>query len=126
VLDGGRVIEPAPAPGPALAGPPIPPEWHGARLDGHWRAAIAWWPVEWRRKWADRAEAHQDDGCAWDVAEYWAWRQTLGELDQVEARCETIAYREPDPGLSDEDAVAKIAGLTWDEPRSVPWRTRAR
>jgi hypothetical protein len=98
---------------PAVAGPPVPSEWHGAPLDGHWRDAIAWWPIPWRQKWADRAAAHQAAGIAWDVAEYWAWRETLKELDAFEAVGGLVEYQEPAPGLSDCDALAQIDRLHW-------------
>jgi hypothetical protein len=107
------------SPAPAVAGPPVPPEWHGAPLDGHWHDAIAWWPVEWRQKWGDRAEVHQAAGIDWCLAEYWAWRETLRELDQAEARGEWIEYREPAPELSDADAVAAI-----DRAFDPHWWTR--
>jgi hypothetical protein len=98
---------------PAVAGPPLPAEWHGAPLDGHWHSALAWWPVEWRQKWGDRAEVHQAAGIAWDVAEYWAWRETLRELDAFEAAGGVVEYQEPAPRLSDRDALAQIDRLTW-------------
>jgi hypothetical protein len=44
-----------------------------------WRACIAVWPIPWRQKWADRAEAHQVAGLAWDVAEHQAFQETIHE-----------------------------------------------
>jgi hypothetical protein len=124
--DGGRVIvadagptPPAGSPAPAVAGPPVPPEWHGAPLDGHWRAAIAWWPVEWRQKWGDRAEVHQAAGIDWCLAEYWAWRETLRELDAFEAAGGVVEYAEPESGMSDEEALAAI-----DRAFDPHWWTR--
>src|SRR5262245_27673264 len=36
---------------PALAGPPVPAEWHGAPLDGHWLPVLARLPTAWRQRW---------------------------------------------------------------------------
>jgi hypothetical protein len=111
---------PSPAvPSPAVAGPPVPPEWRGARLDLHWRAAIAWWPVEWRRRWGVRANELEAAGCAWNVAEYWAWREMLQALGQAEARGERVKYQEPLPP-SDSDVISALDRATdpewWSRP----------
>src|SRR5262245_37809376 len=85
------VESPAPPPPPwpprpaELAGPPIPPEWCGANLDGHWREALAYWPVEWRRRWATRVEVLLTTGMARVAGEYWAFRQVVAEINEVEA-----------------------------------------
>jgi hypothetical protein len=115
---------PAPSPSPgapraAVAGPPIPAEGQGAPLDGHWRPAIACWPVEWRQRWADRAEAHHTAGCDRLPAEYRAWRETLRELDQAEARRERIDHQEPVSGLSDKDALRQIEASDEGQPQRV-------
>src|SRR5262245_59266321 len=44
-----------------------------------WRACIAQWPIPWRQKWGDRAEANQLAGMAWDVAEERAFDETMAE-----------------------------------------------
>jgi hypothetical protein len=76
---------PSPPPQPGVAGPPIPSEWCGALLDGHWQPWVDRLSVTWRQRWAERAEAHQRAGCDWDTAEYWAWRELLLELEAAES-----------------------------------------
>ncbi len=42
---------------------------------------LAGWPIPWRQRWADRAEAHQVEGLGWREAEQRAWHQTKAEFD---------------------------------------------
>jgi hypothetical protein len=107
---------------PTVAGPPIPVEWQGAHLDGHWRPAIACWPIAWRQLWADRTDVHEAEGCAWNAAEYRAWRETIRDLGEAEARREIIGYRDPPEGLSDRAAIDQIRSFTWGEDDSQPGR----
>jgi hypothetical protein len=53
---------PVGSPAPAVAAPPVPAEWHGPPLDGHWHTVLARVHIAWRRRWADRAEAYQAAG----------------------------------------------------------------
>jgi hypothetical protein len=90
-----------------LADPPPPP-------DRGWRACIAYWPVEWRQRWADRSEARQADGDPWDIAEWSAFVATVAEIAAAEARGERIPFADPPEGLSDADALAAMERITWD------------
>ena len=65
---------------PAMVRPPVPAEWGGAPLNGHWRPVIDRLPLAWRHRWADRAEAYQANGLPRDLAEYLAYRRTVEEI----------------------------------------------
>src|SRR5262245_17637753 len=56
---------------------------------GH-RFALACWPVEWRQKWGERANALQDQGLDWRAAELKAFNETHEEIRQAEARGEVL------------------------------------
>jgi hypothetical protein len=91
-----------------VAGPPIPAKWHGASLDGQWRKALAWWPIEWQHKWKDRVKVHELAGQPCDVAEYWAFQETAEEINAAQSRGEVIPFVEPEAVMCDEDALAAI------------------
>jgi hypothetical protein len=74
---------PVDSPAPAVAGSPVPVEWHGPSLDGHWHNVLARLHIAWRRRWADRAEAYQSAGLPRDLAEYLAYRWTVEEVASV-------------------------------------------
>jgi hypothetical protein len=93
---------------PCPAEPPPPP------ADRGWRGCIAYWPVEWRQRWADRAEARQAAGGPWDAAEWSAFQATVAEIAEAEARGEVIPFADPPEGLDDQDALRQINALTWD------------
>jgi hypothetical protein len=92
---GSPVSEPIRPAGPAELGPPP--------ADRGWRRAVELWPVEWRERWGRCANALQDAGAPWDVAEW----ITFQELADAECRGE-VTYTDPAPGLSDSEAVAGI------------------
>jgi hypothetical protein len=74
---------PAGSPVPAVAGPPVPAEWHGAPLDGRWLPLIARLPIAWRHRWAERAEMLQAAGLPRDIAEDRALPWTVEEMAAV-------------------------------------------
>ena len=41
-----------------------------------WRSVVAAWSIDWRQEWADRAEAHQQAGDPWNVAEWKSFVET--------------------------------------------------
>jgi hypothetical protein len=79
-----------------------------------WRQYIATWPLEWRQRWADRAEACQANGASWDAAEASAFQETMLEIEAAKARGESIPFARPAEGISDVDAACAIARLVWD------------
>jgi hypothetical protein len=79
-----------------------------------WRQRVACWPVEWRQRWADRAEACQAAGTAWDAAEWRAFQETIEEINGADARGELIALAGPSESISDIDAADAIARIVWD------------
>jgi hypothetical protein len=52
-------------------------------LDERWPAAVAWWPIAWRRRWADRAEVLGAAGLPRDLAEERAYREAVEEMGTV-------------------------------------------
>ena len=40
-----------------------------------WRPVVAAWSIAWRQEWANRAEAHQQAGDPWNVAEWKAFQE---------------------------------------------------
>jgi hypothetical protein len=85
---------------------------------GSWRESIAWWPIEWRKGWADRAEAKQAGGLPWDEAEWQAFLEAVAEINAAVARGEEIAFQVPaDPHDMSTD----------DEPQGAStWHARTR
>jgi hypothetical protein len=77
---------------------------------GSWRLCLAWWPIEWRQKWADRAEAAQVGGLDWRQAEWLAFVAVVEEINAREAELGrgTIRFEESAPSMLDDDAVSKI------------------
>jgi hypothetical protein len=55
----------------------------GARRDGPWRLAVAWWPPAWRQHWLARAEALQAAGLPAAIAEARAYREAVEEMGAV-------------------------------------------
>jgi hypothetical protein len=75
---------------------------------------LACWPIAWRQRWADRAEAHQAAGLGWQEAERLAYQATREEIRQARARGEVIRFAQPSEGMSDADALAAIGRVIWD------------
>jgi hypothetical protein len=86
--------------------PPVPPG-HG------WRRPIAYWPIEWRQRWADRAEGYQEAGEPWDVAEWQAFLGIKAKINEAVSAGENVEFIEPPAGLSDRDALAQMAEIDW-------------
>jgi hypothetical protein len=63
--------------------PPVPAEWGGAPLNGHWRPVIDRLPRAWRHRWADRAEVYQAAGLHKDLAEFRAYREVVKQIAAV-------------------------------------------
>jgi hypothetical protein len=94
---------------------------------GSWRKPIAWWPTEWRQRWADRAEVLQAGGLPWDQAERQAFLEVVAEINTAEAVGARIDFQVPVetpdpvpfpefdslPGPIDE-ARAREAGGEWN------------
>jgi hypothetical protein len=114
--------EPAePSPGPETGNQAIMPP------AGSWHRSIAWWPIEWRKRWADRAEAKQAEGLPGDRAEWGAFCATVADINAAEARGEWIDFQPPVetlypfpfpafdslPGPADE-ARAREEGGAWN------------
>jgi hypothetical protein len=68
---------------PTAISPPISAQWCGAPSDGHWRAAVAYWPLAWRQRWAARSEALRAAGLPAAIAEDRAYRATVEEMGAV-------------------------------------------
>ena len=49
-------------------------------MDGHWRAAVASWPLAWRQRCSARAEALRAAGLPAAIAEDRAYRGVLEEM----------------------------------------------
>jgi hypothetical protein len=75
-----------------------------------WRDKLAWWPTEWRQRWADLAEALQVAGMSRQEAEGQAFRETVDQIRAAEAAGEVIEFTEPAPS---DDAAAIEAILAW-------------
>jgi hypothetical protein len=57
-----------------------------------WRPIVGGWPLSYRQRWGDRANALQDEGLSWHEAERLAFEELGGQLDDEPAR------PFPDPG----------------------------
>jgi hypothetical protein len=68
---------------PAMVRPPVPAEWQGAPLDGHWRPVIDRLPVAWRNRWEARAEALEAAGLPRNLAEFRAYREVVEEIAAI-------------------------------------------
>jgi hypothetical protein len=55
----------------------------GARRDGPWHLAVAWWPPAWRQHWLARAEALRAAGLPAAIAEARAYREAVEEMGAV-------------------------------------------
>jgi hypothetical protein len=71
-------------------------------------AELAAWPLPWRQRWGELANALQDAGTPFPESEQQAFRQIKAEMDAAPDRGESIARRDPPEGLSDQDALAAI------------------
>jgi hypothetical protein len=83
-----------------------------------WHKVLGWWPIPWRQKWGDRAEALQAAGKPWQEAEWQAFRETLDQIQAAEAAGEEIELTEPAPS-DDEAAIQAI--LAWPLDDRTSW-----
>jgi hypothetical protein len=75
-----------------------------------WRECLGWWPLGWRQRWGDRAEALQVEGKSSQEAEWQAFLETVDQINAAEAIGEVIEFTEPVPS---DDAAALEAILAW-------------
>jgi hypothetical protein len=83
-----------------------------------WRDGLGWWPIRWRQKWADRAEALQVEGKTWQEAEWQSFLETVDQINAAEAASEVIEFTEPAPS---DDAAAIQAILAWPLDDRTSW-----
>jgi hypothetical protein len=101
---------PATLPEAAAAGlPPWPPR----------PAELIEWPVEWRARWGQLANEQEDQGVPFPDSVRRAYHLVEAEMDAARARGEQIEFHEPDPGLSDSEALSAI-----DRAADTAWWTR--
>jgi hypothetical protein len=117
---------PDPEPNPSQAESPtyMRPDRGPPPAGRSWRGTVALWPIDWRRRWGRLANANEDRGDSWDVAEWRAFHRTARDLAAAEDRGEVPDWSRPDPSakgeLTDEEAVAAIDGAFAPAPR---WAT---
>ena len=87
----GRRTEPPPTKEPDLDRPDRGPR----PADRSWRGTVALWPIDWRRRWGQLADANEDRGEPWDVAEWRAFHETARDLAAAEARGEVPEWSYP-------------------------------
>jgi hypothetical protein len=81
-----------------------------------WRECLGWWPLGWRQRWGDRAEALQVEGKSSQEAEWQAFLETVDQINAAEAIGEVIEFTEPAPS---DDVAAIEAILAW--PLDARW-----
>ncbi len=81
--------------------------------DRRCRTTVAWWPIEWRQRWADLAEGRQAAGDQWDRAEWIAFLAVEDAIANAEALGEDIPIVEPRAVLSEANARAQITAMDW-------------
>jgi len=94
--------------------------------DRSWRRIVALWPIDWRRRWGQLADANEDRGDSWDVAEWRAFHETARDLAAAEDRGEVPEWSYSDPSakseLTDAEAVASTDRAFAPAPRWSPGR----
>jgi hypothetical protein len=83
-----------------------------------WRDSLGWWPIPWRQKWADRAEALQVEGKTWQEAEWQSFLETVDQINAAEAAGEVVEFTEPAPA---DDVAAIQAILAWPLDDRTSW-----
>jgi hypothetical protein len=111
------VQEPTPDPETLTqAAEPAPLDPSMTPITPSWREPIAWWPIEWRQRWADRAEALQAGGLPRDRAEWLAFLEEVAAINAAEAGGKRIDFQPP---AESDDAGALDQILAW--PADVPF-----
>jgi hypothetical protein len=79
------------------------------------RDELAQWPIPWRQRWGELANELEDQGLLFPENERQAFCRTRAEMAEYERYRGPIDKAEPaPPPESDEDVIAALARVRWD------------